>query len=161
VGFKDTWSNASEARTEIGKATLTVFLPDRRGDERRLSEERPPRAQGAVLRFLLRAYLVLSAALAGFTAGAALSSAFVISRDAGLAGAAEAVVYGAGSALIAAVLAAITVRRMDGRVLSSLSLAAGVLLVLLFVWALWNQQVSDGAPPPSPAPPVTATEPAP
>ena len=121
-----------------------------------MSGKRTPTAEGAVRRFLLRACLVLFAGLAGFTAGAALSSAFFISPDSGLAGAAEAVVYGAGGALIAAVVAAITVRRIEGRTLSHLSLTAGVLLFLMFGWALWSRQGSDGAPTPSLAPTVTS-----
>jgi hypothetical protein len=109
----------------------------------------------------LRAFLVLFAALAGLAAAAAMASAFVISRNAGLAGAAEAVVYGAAGALVAAVLAAIALRRTGARVLSGLSLAAAALLVVLFAWALWNQQATDSVSPPSPAQPTTTTKPVP
>jgi hypothetical protein len=97
-----------------------------------------------VLRFALGSFVVLVGAACGFTAVAALSSAFLIARDAGLAGATEVVVYGLTGALVAGVAAGFGAARLSVRRLSRAALMAGVVLaVLLVIAALRIQAVSD------------------
>jgi len=84
-----------------------------------------------LLRFVPGSFLILVGAVCGFTAGAALSSAFLVSRDAGLAGAAEVVVYGLTGALVAGVAAGFGAARLSGRGLARTALVAGAVLAVL------------------------------
>jgi len=109
-----------------------------------------------VLRFALGSFVVLVGAACGFTAGAALSSAFLIARDAGLAGATEVVVYGLAGALVAGVAAGFGATRLSVRRLSRAALMAGVVLaVLLVLAALRIQAVTDARVTPAALQPTT------
>lgn len=115
---------------------------------------------GVALRLLLRVFLTLFAALCGFAAGAALSSAVLISSHAGLAGAAEAVFYGGVGAIVAGAGAGFIVFRLGSRTLLLASGAAAIVLVFLLARALWSQGPTEEAAPAA-SQPRPVTEPAP
>lgn len=118
------------------------------------------RLPGLALRLLLRVFLTLFAALCGFAAAATIAVAFFISPDAGLAGAAEVVFYGAAGALLFGVAAGFIVSRLGSRALVLASLAAAIVLAVLFARVLWNQREAEEASPAMPQP-RAVTEPAP
>jgi hypothetical protein len=81
---------------------------------------------------LLRVFLTLFATVCGFTAGAMIGAAVLVSPDAGLAGGAEVVFYGAAGAIIAGIAGGFAVRRLGRRVLAWTALAAALVLGVLF-----------------------------
>jgi hypothetical protein len=104
---------------------------------------------------------VLVTAACGFAAAAAISGTFLVSRDAGLAGAAEVLFYGIGGALVAGIGASYAVARLGSRALSRTAFAAGLVLAGLIGRAAWIQRAENAAAPPLPpraTPPVSSVE---
>jgi hypothetical protein len=93
---------------------------------------------------------VLVTAACGFAAAAALSAAFLVSRDAGLAGAAEVLFYGIGGALVAGIGAGYGISRLGPRALSRTAIAAAFVLAVLIARAVWMQRAENAAAPPQP-----------
>jgi hypothetical protein len=104
----------------------------------------------ALLSFALRSFLVLVTAACGFAGAAAISAAFLVSRDAGLAGAAEVLFYGIGGALVAGIGAGYGVARLGSRALSRTAFAAGFILAVLIAGTAWIQRAENAAAPPLP-----------
>lgn len=97
------------------------------------------------MRFLTQILVVLAAGLAGFLTGGMLASTFLISPGAGLAGAAEAVLYAAAGAVLFTVVAGFTVRRLQRNVLIATLLALLTLLAILIALVLGSNR-PDGSP---------------
>lgn len=124
-----------------------------------MSGKQASASQGRALRILLRVFIVLAAAIVGFFVIGRLAGAFLIPPGAGLAGAAEAVLYGAAGALIAGA-AGVALARLSGKVLPRISLAMALVLILTIVgavWMVWGERANNVA---SPQPePRAATDP--
>ncbi len=111
------------------------------------------------MRLVLLVLLFVLAAFAGFVAGTAIGAWYLVPEGRGLAGPADAMVFGLAGALATAVIAVVFGWRASMKWLGGLVIVFAMATALIAAWVFWRMPPDLGPEGAAPAAPVTPTSP--
>lgn len=111
------------------------------------------------MRLVLFVLLIVLAAFAGLVAGTAIGAMYLVPEGRGLAGPADAMVFGLAGALASAVIAVVIGWRASMKWLGRLVIAFAIAAALFAAWVFWQMPSDFGDESTEPPAPVTTISP--